>query len=175
MMTEVSDLYPPRWKVTQFPDEVALRLLTAAAGAPLERLAIHHWSGDTSNLEALCRGEGLPNLRWLAFEGCRLGAALGQLLDGPLAKQLRHLALDHCALDDDTIRHLARHPGLRESRLETLSLRGNPITDGGAAVLGRSPVLGGLETLDLRGHSFGQQGVMALRTSARLEGVRLRY
>ena len=172
----------PRWrwvrKLVLGPDMDDAGSLNALIRAPEMRslpwLVLDGWKWTPARLEAFSTAQSLEGLRRLELVKSKLSPVhVGRLLDGSWAGNLEALSLRGCALEDESVQLLARHPAV--AALTRLDLSNNAIGDDGARALGRSAPLSGLKELDLQDNPLSREGIMRLRSSARLEGVQLRY
>lgn len=173
----------PRWRFVQklvlgadTEDEVSLNALTSAPELQsLPWLEVDGWRWSPAQLERLSTADVLQGLTRLDLLNSKLSAVhVGRFLDGAWPENLDVLTLRGCALDDEAVQVLARHTAVGE--LSTLDLSNNAIGDDGARALARSaPLSRHLKVLDLQDNPLSREGIMRLRSSARLEGVQLRF
>ena len=119
----------------------------------------------TGELKALLQNHALPDLRQLSLWTVGLRAEqLSELLNAPVATQLKELHLGRNDLSDRGVELLCKHSS-KLLALRTLSLPENDIGSRGAWALAHSPLLERLERLNLYANHIGEEGFLSLATA----------
>lgn len=172
----------------------ALRLLLEGPfGKELHDLSFEHSSLDEADLHVFASSPRCASLKQLSFVGCGCSDTgmglflqrtplhsvkalafveeeLHQLTTEALARnaslaQLETLRLGSKWLNDHSLHQLSQSPHLR---LQTLSIRGEKLTEAGIATLVESPVCAHLKKLHIEGRSFGEELIHTLEESLSL-------
>ena len=153
---------------TRVGDRGVRALLRSIVFPSLARLDLTGTRLSNAGATALARSPLAARLTSLDLSFTRVhGPGVHALMDTRSnLRQLTHLGLDRCQIDDDEVTTLARAPHL--ATLTDLTLSDNAIADMGLVALAASTTLTSLTSLDLSRNPLGPPGLQALARSTAL-------